>query len=327
MRTHNFNYLNKAYQTGGPHLLRRVFNDTVRHDKQEALNQLDDDSLLFPVFFLLLRDVAAHDMSGDLNGRNAIAYGLCADKIKNLPGPRMAPDAADEDALALTLRWILETGKNEPTDPILRNEFDAVIDYAAALLIIKFDDKTALPLVADLIFRRNRQGLLIHDLVWSFFQTLDTATLLHIADNLLSSNPKDAALAQKLLHVEAADPGEDKRALHRRVTDWIRENGPYLYLTGEHLQQITNPVHLRCDREAKYLNKEISPRYRAPLEPLSTAERACLSRYREANDDEQQILTDYSYQLRGRDTRLWDVWLQKETAEQVIAAGERMEAI
>jgi hypothetical protein len=32
-------------------------------------------------------------------------------------------------------------------------------------------------------------------------------------------------------------------------------------MTGEHFQMTSNPRHLDADKEAKYLGKEISPRY------------------------------------------------------------------
>ncbi len=37
-------------------------------------------------------------------------------------------------------------------------DYDAVIDYTVILLISDYEDKTILPEVADLIFRRNRRG-------------------------------------------------------------------------------------------------------------------------------------------------------------------------
>ena len=139
---------------------------------------------------------------------------------------------------------------------------------------------------------------------------------------LLSTDHRDVALASKLLCLEIPvqqNRGEQER-LNSDYMAWLDENKPYLYVTGEHFQQTSRPRHLNVDPEAKYLGKELSPRYRAPLEALSERELACLHEYRGYPPEEREILTDYSHRLRHADAPAWEEWIQQQVAEQVLAA-------
>jgi hypothetical protein len=185
--------------------------------------------------------------------------------------------------------------------------YDAVLDYAAALLTAVLDDKAALPDIADLIFRRNRSGVYIHDLVWAFFQTLETDALRLTALRLKSNDARDAELAGRLLHLELP-LFADRRAraeVYDTYIHWLDANGPYLYLTGEHFQMTSRPNHLDVDREAKYLDKPISPRDRTPNGPLTGSELASLDAFRQMPEDERELLAQYSQKLRSDDKRLW----------------------
>ena len=107
----------------------------------------------------------------------------------------------------------------------------------------------------------------------------------------------------------------------------LNDNRPYLYVTGEHFQQTSRPKHLSVDQEAKYLGKELAPRYRAPIQPLSAHETTCLHAYRGYPPEEREMLADYSHRLKKSDKRSWDDWIQKQVAEQVIAAESELYAI
>jgi hypothetical protein len=320
--------LDSIWLAGGTHRLKQLFSALARRNQPEALRQINDERLRFPVLFILMPEISAEKMYTGLSQRNLAALNICSRKIYKHEIDAAATVAANSDTYYQTLKWMLETGKDWDGPSDGRDPYDAVIDYTAALLTVTYEDKTVLKDIAGLIFRRNRKGLFMHDLVWSFFQVLDRDALVIIAGYLLSNNPRDVDLAAKLLNMnaQASNRGEVLKA-HRKYIDWLDDNRPYLYLTGEHFQSTSEPKHMDADTEAKYLGKEISPRYRAPVEPLTENEVKCLHKYREAAPEEQALLTSYSHKLRRRDAKMWYEWMQKQTAEQVIAARSTYEVL
>ena len=71
--------------------------------------------------------------------------------------------SSDANTLRTTLRWMLATGKYWDGPSREHDAYDAVLDYTSALLTGRYDDRAALPDIVELIFRRNRKGLYIHD--------------------------------------------------------------------------------------------------------------------------------------------------------------------
>ena len=329
MSRDGLSYLDSVWATGGTPRLKRVFSDLALRDRPKALRLINDDKLRFPVLFILMADIGALNMFDGLNRRNLTAINICSRKIYKYDIEAVTANTLDRDVQFQTLKWMFDTGKDWGGPRDGHDPYDAVIDYTAALLITEYEVKEVLRDVADMIFRRNRQGLYIHDLVWGFFQTLDRDALAIVAGYLLTNNPKDAELAVKLLGIEAPTPMDrgEARKIYRQFLDWLNENKPYLYLTGEQFQMTSIPKHMDANREAKYLGKEISPRYRAPVEPLTEYEIECLRRYREAPPEDQALLADYSHKLRGRDALLWHEWIGKQTAQQVAAAKMTREVI
>jgi len=321
-------YLESVWKAGGTDRLKRTFNDLARRDRAEALRQINDEKLRFPVLFVLMAEIGANNLYDGLSKRNLTALNICTRKIYNYDID--AAGSADDGDRYQTLKWMFATGRGWEGPSEGQDPYDAVIDYTAALLITEYEDKTVLKDVAGLIFRRNRQGHYNHDLIWSFFQSIDRDALTVAAGYLLSDHPGDVELAEKLLGIDAEAALQNRngvRQAHRQYIEWLNENKPFLYLTGEHFQMTSQPKHLAADREAKYLGKEISPRYRAPVEPLTENEAECLHRYREATPEEQEELSAYSHRLRARDVRLWNEWIQKKPAEQVAAARMTREVI
>ena len=318
--------LDRIWSRGGMKQLRQYFNGMAGKNAREALRLINDEDLSFPVLFLLTDDIYALDLYRDMSPRNKTAMRLCA--IRTMPAGWFDTswETSDDGTLRMTLQWMFATGKNWDGPYEGPDAYDAVLDYAAVLLTGTFEDKSALPDIADLIFRRNRKGLYIHDLVWGFFQTLDADALKHVARRLKSADSRDVELAGKLLRLDISAPHDRKKlaALYDLYTRWLDENGPYLYLTGEHFQMTSQPNHLDFDQEAKYLQKTISPRFRTPDVPLTEDEIACLNQYRQAREDEREVLASYSQKLRSRDMRLWDEWIKSQVAQQVIAARKDM---
>ncbi len=320
MNSNKSSYLDTLWSAGGPHHLKQFMSVTAQSDRAEALRLINDEHLRFPVLFILMPEISAHGLYGGLSPRNMAAISICSKKMYKHSIDTAVTDATN-DTLYLTLKWMFETGKDWDGLSVGHDPYDAVIDYTVALLIISYEDKKILKDVAELIFRRNRKGFFIHDLVWSFFQTLDKDALSYVAGYLLSDNPRDIDLAAKLLNLdEQVSNRVEARKTYRKFIEWLDNNRPYLYLTGEHFQLTSNPRHLDADKEAKYLGKEILPRYRAPVEPLTEAEVDCLHNYRVATPEDQALLTDYSHNLRHSNKQLWQEWMHKQPAEQVLAA-------
>lgn len=321
--------LDRAWQSNGMTRLKQMFGSIARRNPQEALRLVNDDRLRFPVLFSLIDEIMTYRLYEGLNEKNKVALGVCADKINKLLLDSLSPTEQDDTTMRQTLLWMFETGRNWGGPSAGRDDYDAVIDYIAAMLIELYEDRSIMKDIAALIFRRNREGLFIHDLVWSFFQTLDGDALAAVAEYLTSGNPRDQLLAKLLLGMEERDTPdrEELQRTKKRYIDWVNENRPYLYLTGEHFQMTSKPHHFGADKEAKYLGKPISARHRAPFEPLSDQESTHLHQYREATSEEQTLLTDYSHKLRLRDRGQWERWMEKETAEQVVAAKMTYEAI
>ncbi len=314
--------LDRVWHGSGAKRLRWFFASAARKDAREALRLVNADALSFPVLFILREDIEELGLYPELSPRNLAAIQVCA--LKSKPARRfyIPTDLLDADAVLTTLRWMLATGKYWDGPSHEHDAYDAVMDYASALLTGTFDDKEALPHIAELIFRRNRKGYYIHDLVWSFFQAPDPDALVLVASRLKSSDPRDVELAGRLLGLELPSTLDRRRLaiLYERYLRWLEENRQYLYLTGEHFQMTSQPHHLDVDREAKYLQKAISPRDQTPAIPLTEDEMDCLNRFRQTPETERDILASFSQKLRERDKRSWDEWMHSQVAEQVIAA-------
>lgn len=321
--------LDRVWRSGGKDYLIQYFNRAVVRDRHAALRLINDDRLRFPVLYLLMQDVITHHLTAQLSERNKTALELCARKTKTIGRASEPAAARDNTAVHAALKWMLRTGKGWDGPSLLHDEYDELIDYVSAELTTVFDDKTVLPDIAELIFRRNRSGLYQHDLVWCYFQTLDPQALKQIAERLLSADYKDVELAAQMLHLDIPVPATiaELRKVYGQYVAWLDENQTYLYLTGEHLQMTSRPNHLAVDAEAKYLDKEILPRNKTPIQPLEADEIDRLHQYRLFTDEERALLTQYSHDLRQRDGDRWYEWMHQQVAEQVLAARKNYEAV
>ncbi|MGI5892911.1 MAG: hypothetical protein ACOX7H_09345, partial [Bacillota bacterium] len=302
-----------------------LFHELAENDRQEAFRYINEEKLQFPCLFILMPEIEALNLYENLNARNIKTLKICAKKLNNQSlVSRVEQVSSRRDYKTYeALKWMFETGLQWEGPDGDNNTYDAIIDTVVALLIQKYGEKTILPAVADLIFKRNQKGLFIHDLVWDFFQEFDPASLRLVAKRLLSNNPKDVELACKLLHLQLP-PDTDKKAakkrLYKQYLSWLKENSPFLYLTGEFFQLSSDPEHINIDLEAKYLCKKISYRNRKPVESFTEKEIGYLKKFRENAAEEQKILSTYSHKIHRRNMRSWQQWLQKRTEEQLDIA-------
>lgn len=323
-------YLDGVRLRRGPDELIQTFRTLVQRDRAGAIARLNEERLQFPSLFILLPVIRELELYDSLNARNRAAADLCQRRHRKpgLTEPAAPPPANPETQRAL--RWIFETGALWDGPLPEYDPYDAVIDAAAAELIITYRDQSVLTAAADLIFRRNRKGFYIHDLAWALFRSFQPDAALHVARYLLSDDMHDVSLAARLLHLELpedAGKAERRRELFAKYREWLQENRSFLYFTGEQFNLSSEPVAMRADPEAVYLQKEISPKNGAPASPLTEHELKSLLNFRERPREEQNLLAEYSRRLRKQNRRTWEAWMQTEPAQQVSAAKSHKEVV
>lgn len=321
----NLSYLDRMRLSQPISHFTEMFHNLAVQDRQKAFMLLNDERLMFPCLFILMNEIIKLELYDNLNKRNAAALKICAEKTKNqeLLNAAGKVSANDNTEIQPVLRWMFKTGVNWDGPDEDYDTYDAIIDYIAVILIRKYKDKTILPDVAELIFRRNRKGLFIHDLVWSFFQSFDPYALRLIAKYLLSSNHNDTELACKLLHLNMPQ-NLPRGKLYNDYMYWLKENSPFLYSSGEYFQSTSDPEPLKVNMEAKYLCKKISQRKKGTLEPLTEKEKNCLCEFQKASKENQKVLSAFSHKIHGQNMRSWDRWISKQLDEQVSIAKSRM---
>lgn len=307
-------YLDKIRIRGGAAKLRQVFSSAARSDRSGAAALLNDDSLQFPVLFILTNEIERFGMGDLLTARVREALDL----VRGGYADMLSAD---------TLRWIVLTGADWDGPNTDYDTYDEIIDRAA-LGLSALSDCGVVDTVIDLAFRRNRRGLFMHDLVWCVFRCFRLQSLVHISKYLLSKNRRDFELACLLLHITDArfEPAAQQRA-YTRFHEQLYENRPFLYLSGEHFQMTSEPEFVRADPEAKYLQREISPETCEPLTPLDDHELECLQAFRSLPAGKRERMSEYSHRLNAQDGEKWSQWMSRPIAEQVMAADMEWEAI
>lgn len=323
-------YLDGVRLRRGPDELMRTFRALAQRDPKAAAAQLNDQKLQFPTLYILLPAIRELELYEALNVRNRAAADLCQRKRRKSGLTEPPPQPPKSPDTQRALRWIFETGA--PWDGPLPeyDPYDAVIDAAAAELIITYRDQTILNTAVDLLFRRNRKGLYIHDLAWGLFRSFQPDAALYVARYLMSEDMQDVSLAARLLHMELPDDAgkpEVRRALFAKYRTWLRENKSFLYFTGEQFNLSSEPVAMRADPEAIYLQREILPENGAPASPLTENEMKSLQSFRARPREEQKLLSEYSRKLRKTDRNSWEAWLSTEPAQQVLAARTHKEVV
>lgn len=300
----------------GNNNLINYFRNMALYDSRNASVLLNDDNLHYGTLFTLQHEIEQFGLSNHMNLRNKLALILTREIISN-ENKALKPDCTLSDYIQASyssLKWMLETGISDDGSS---NEYDRVMDVTSSFLIIVYNDRTILPSVAAMIFSRHEKGLLTHDLVWTFFECKDSSCLTLIARYLKSSDPDNANLAKKLLGLGDA---RDKDEQYEYFIDWVRENGPYLYFSGESFQQSGNPKHFTVMMGGKYLRSAVFPHTGKIIRQLSEKEKKLLSEFNSLEYKLQVLLTDYSEELHNKDKNLWNTWLTLPLEEQIKQA-------
>ena len=253
---------NIRYGAGGERF-RQIFCDIAKDSREAAADLLNNSS--FASLYLLLPVIKELNLYPLLGERVCEAARVCEDlKNKKIDCKKVRPE---------TLKWMLASGF---AGDGLCDAFDQVLDESALLLINIYKDKSILPLVARIIFDRNRRGRYILDLVWAYFQSCELQALSIIADYLRSANPRDAELASELtgfLYKKGSAPGSLK-ARYFQCVSWLKENYPYIYFTGEDFHQTCSPRICGVVLEGKHPCSAESPENNEMKYPLALAEQS-----------------------------------------------------
>lgn len=312
IRNANTSYLDQIRLKNGAEKLKAEFVQLAEADKEKALASINDEKLLFCSLYTLLPEIETLNLYDSLNERNRIAIKMCAKILKDkVLAKKMENLNLKEEIIPSVLNWIFNTGA---ADDGLCDDYDEILDSSASLLVHTYEDRTILPMIADMIFKRNRKGCYIHDLVWVFFKACDLKALKHIARYLRSANQKDNALARQLLNFV---PDKSK---NKRFSVYLKENTPFLYYTGESFLQTSDPKPFRIDLGAKYLGKDIDTNNREPVEPLTENECSCLEYFKDVDEENRLLLSQYSHQLHKRNMRYWEKWMQYPLEQQIDIA-------
>lgn len=315
----DYSYLDRIRIQEGADKCRAALAETFRKDTRHAAALLGDDRLTFPCLYILRGQMEGLRIQGYLSPRNTLALQI-ANQIRGAEASGVDYLSSGREAVYSALKWIWETGCAEE---VAEDDYEQILDVAASVLINTYGDRDILPPAAELIFKRNRNGRYIHDLVWALFQVHDPRVLKLIAERVRSSEPKDAALAAELLNMEEtgvpADEG-NKEGRYAGYLRWLEENEPYLYFTQESFQYAGRPAFCAVDLERKYLQKGVPSYDKQPVSATDEDADESLAAFKRLSSGEQKTLSEYSQKIHGKSVPAWREWLRAPVDEQIRAA-------
>lgn len=304
-----------------------AFIEIYKKSGAEAVALVNDRRLSFPCFYVLLPRIKELRINRYLNSRNITAMRII-NQILRPKGSAVGSDylSTKKNRVYTVLKWILETGADADG---YDDDYEEILDVTVSVLLGTYKDKSIVPTVADMIFKRGKIGHLIHDLVWVLFKSEDPQALRLIANRLKSPDREEVQLAYELLNIEDLDikiSDRSKRdALYEAYIKWLEENDPFLYFTEEGYQYKSAPVFSAVDMERKYLNKTMTARKKQPLTSSDENEDRCLQAFKTLSNEEKSILSGYSRRVHDRNAAEWESWLRSPVDEQLKAAKRERE--
>ena len=321
-------YLDKIRIDHGIDKCKAVFLEVYKKDRWRAIALLNDPNLTFPCLFILLRKIEAYQLESSLSFRNITVLKII-DQIQKKQKYQNGKDylSVNKGVVYPIFRWILETGYTEDG---LDNEYDEIMDVTVSVLINSYKDKSILPVVVDMIFKRNKKEHYIHDMVWALLQSHTPDALKLIAERICSSDQQDIDLACHLLNFGTSNSSyntEDREKQYQTYIQWLNENDPFLYFTGESFQFSSNPTLCKVDLERKYLNNGSTSYSEQPVVPKDENEKKCLKAFKMLSDEEKTILSEYSYIIHHENSAEWKRWMSTSLSDQIKIAKARWEGV
>ena len=315
----NIGYLDIVRHNSGVDKLKIFFHTLVKNNAGNAITLINDKSLHFASLFVLKPEIEGLNLSVHLNSRNQYALAVINGILAGDHSTIGRLSSSRNQMMHSTLKWMFGTGC---INDGLSNQFDEVLDTAAILLIKKFKDKTDIHIIVEMIFNRHKKGLLIHDLVWAFFEAHDPQSLILVANRLCSNDSKDVELARKLLKFIPCIGMNNKDNIeqHSCAVHWIKENHMFMFHTGEGFHQRSDPKPYALSLEAKYLCKASPAHDEKAFRSFTQNEHSLLNKFRGLDTDTKTLLSDYSFWLYRQNPYLWDTWLRYPVDEQIRTA-------
>jgi len=327
--------------SGGPESLRNYFSELLHTSRSRLPELLSDRRLRFGTLYLLKSEIKSSSLQDtlpeiyrralELSEELSVTRPADTRPAVRRPGARQSGGRRTEGKVrnigqmlseAVTVQalgWIVRTGwdSDMPEGP-----YEYLMERCTSLHLAHQRDKSVLPLIADTIFERNRQGRLIHNLVWAFFEARDRESLYFLAHRLCSPDMRDAMLARKLLSFIPGtdDHSADSHVLYFNALGWLSVNMPFMYYTGESMQMSPKPVFYAVSYEAKYLCREVPAESGRPAVPPGKHEAGRLECFRRLDGPQRQLLADVSYALFMQDKHRWESWIRLPVRDQLESA-------
>ncbi len=323
------NFLDRYRRNKGTYQLKAVVKEMGEKNKNKLVYYINDKKLFFGSLFILMPEIDDLNLYEQLNIRNITALKICAkitedeklkEKVESL-------SSENRENMFYAIKWMVNTGHY---DDGLNNKFDEVLDAAVSQMIKTYEDKTILPAVAEMIFKRNRKNQFTHDLIWAFFESRDPYVLEIIARYLRSSNKKDVELASNLLSCNLSDEGLHmmRPKSYSAYLSWLKENSPFIYFSGESFQQTSHPSPWRVNLSKKYLCQGPKVQNKKNTQPITAeAQSEQLQSFNQLNDTERILLSEYSYKMYKKNIHLWEKWIKSPVNRQMEIAKKGLGGI
>lgn len=275
-----------------------------------SLDILNSDNISFPKLFELSKQMNKSPITKHLNLKSKIALEFSNDVLSKEKSFILKGDLNNNDNKIkhTALKWILETGA---VNDGMSNEYDEVIDKAAIILSVMFKDTSILPIMREIIFKRNKEKMLIHDLLWGYFSSNEIQTLELIAAKLISDDVADIKFAFDLLQLQRKfNISYDMfpQTMYSKFINWYKKNEDYIYFTGESFQEKSNPSYYSINIEAKYLCEKVQRENGKILNISSDRELELVNSLKKADKITKKFISNYSNELHRKDIISWKDW-------------------
>lgn len=305
---------------------KNMFKNLANKDKSKAINLINADDLTFTSLFVLRHEIYKLNLVNQLNNRNQIALNICdiigEEKYSSIDYDNKI--SLKSDVVHDSLLWMFNTGN---IDDGLSEEFEQILDTVASVLIKEHHEKEIIPVMVEMIFKRNNDNRNIHDLAWACFKSKDITVLQLLAQKLRSPNAKDVKLSRSLLNLSQDKDfknDNDKQKEYSSYIHWLKENNPYITFTDESFNFSNRPVPLIVDLDSKYLCTGGV----VQTSTHSNKRNKKLDKFDKLPQNDKALLANYSHQLHKKNLLEWNNWMKSPLEKQLqIAKNTRRYSI
>ncbi len=291
-------------KTEGIKRLEKHVKTLIQHDKKSAAAHLNDESLTYSTLYILSSTIRENGLNKYLSDRNKVALAiqqdiLAKERTPSAPFPYSICDLPQ--FVQSVLRWMVETGSADQ----LNARYRLVIDRSAGLLTTIYQDPTDIPLVSELLFKRNDDHHSTHYLTCAYFSSRNFSSLLPIGEKLQSPSQKQVAFASELLHfISGLEDSTDRYAYFRA---WYEENLPYLCPNENNYEMTAELSPYVVDHYAKYKEQRTT----------QSSERHEDLTFQTLSENLKVNLADFSYKLRRNSREEWKEWMRQPLDAQI----------